>query len=152
MLKRCTLLIGAVSMALLLSTTFEARQGPGGGSSSQGPQGGQAGGGRGAAQAPQGPPPPIEQRTGGMQKIDGYFPLYWDERTGSMFMEISRLDADFLFVTGLSAGLGSNDIGLDRGAGGEQKEEGGDGAGHPFEYITWRRSAQPSVTIVFTKK
>ena len=64
-----------------------------------------------------GPPPSIEERTSGMKKIDGYFPLYWDERTGSMFLEIPRLDTDFLFALGLSAGLGSNDIGLDRGQG-----------------------------------
>ncbi len=73
-----------------------------------------------AAQAQQRPAaiPTIEDRTSGMRKIDGYFPLYWDERTGSMFLEISRFDSDFLFSTGLSAGLGSNDIGLDRGQGG----------------------------------
>ena len=65
-----------------------------------------------------GPIPSIEDRTSGMKKIDGYFPLYWDERTGSMFLEISRFESDFLFSTGLSAGLGSNDIGLDRGQGG----------------------------------
>src|SRR4029453_7048736 len=65
-----------------------------------------------------GPIPSLEERTNGMRKIDGYFPLYWDERTGSLFLEISRLDSDFLFSTGLSAGLGSNDIGLDRGQGG----------------------------------
>ena len=59
----------------------------------------------------------IEDRTSGMKKLDGYFPLYWDERTGGMFLEISRFDSDFLFTTGLSAGLGSNDIGLDRGSG-----------------------------------
>ncbi len=35
-----------------------------------------------------------------------------------MFLEIPRLDTEFLFSTGLSAGLGSNDIGLDRGSGG----------------------------------
>jgi hypothetical protein len=62
--------------------------------------------------------PSIDDRTAGMRKIDGYMPLYWDDRTGSMFLEISRFDLDFLFSTGLSAGLGSNDIGLDRGAGG----------------------------------
>ena len=62
--------------------------------------------------------PSIEERTTGLRKIDGYFPLYWDERTGSMFLEIPRVDSEFLFTTGLSAGLGSNDIGLDRGAGG----------------------------------
>ncbi len=71
-------------------------------------------GGRGGAQAPAGIPS-IEERTGGMRKIDGYFPLYWDERTGSLWLEIPRLDTDFLYATGLAAGLGSNDIGLDRG-------------------------------------
>src|SRR5262249_25027266 len=60
----------------------------------------------------------IEERTAGMQKIDGYFPLYWDERTGSLWLEIPRFDTDVLYVAGLSAGLGSNDIGLDRGVDG----------------------------------
>jgi len=57
----------------------------------------------------------IEERTAGMRKLDGYFPLYWDERTGNLWMEISRLGDDFLLATGIAAGLGSNDIGLDRG-------------------------------------
>jgi hypothetical protein len=67
-------------------------------------------GGGGAARIP-----PIEERVTGMQKLDGYFPLYWDERTGSLFLEIPRFNAEFLFAGGLAAGLGSNDIGLDRG-------------------------------------
>ncbi len=62
--------------------------------------------------------PSIADRTDGMKKLDGYFPLYWDERTGSMYVEIPGFDTDFLFTTGLSAGLGSNDIGLDRGRSG----------------------------------
>src|SRR5437868_8552015 len=72
--------------------------------------GGQAGGG--------GPIPAIDARTAGMQKIDGFYPLYWEERTGSVFIEIPKLDTDILMNTGLAAGLGSNDIGLDRGGGG----------------------------------
>ncbi len=59
--------------------------------------------------------PTIEDRTATMRKLDGYFPLYWDERTGNLWLEISRLDDDFLLATGIAAGLGSNDIGLDRG-------------------------------------
>src|SRR5580658_1001754 len=59
--------------------------------------------------------PTIEERVSGMQKLDGYFPLYWEERTGSLFLEIPRFNAEFLFAGGLAAGLGSNDIGLDRG-------------------------------------
>jgi len=77
-----------------------------------------AGGGRGAAPASPARAPSIDERTSGMQKLDGYFPLYWDDRAGSLFIEIPRFDNDFLFSTGLAAGLGSNDIGLDRGAGG----------------------------------
>src|ERR1051325_11245487 len=83
----------------------------------QQPPGGGGGGGRGA-QAAGGPIGSITDRTAAMQKIDGYFPIYWDERTGSLFLEIPRLDTDFLFTTGLAAGLGSNDIGLDRGGSG----------------------------------
>jgi hypothetical protein len=78
-----------------------------------------AGGGRGAGQAaaPAGAPQSIADRTSGMQKLDGYFPLYWDDRTGSLFIEIARFDTEFLLNLGLAAGLGSNDIGLDRGEG-----------------------------------
>jgi hypothetical protein len=64
--------------------------------------------------------PAIEERVAGMQKLDGYFPLYWEERTGNLYLEIARFDTEFLYTTGLAAGLGSNDIGLDRG------QEGGD--------------------------
>ncbi|PYR39184.1 MAG: peptidase [Acidobacteria bacterium] len=94
------------------SPTMHAQQ-PGAASTSAG----QAG--RGGSQAASaGPVPAIDARTVGMQKIDGYFPLYWDDRSGSLFLEIPRLNTEFLYSTGLSAGLGSNDIGLDRGAGG----------------------------------
>jgi hypothetical protein len=78
-------------------------------------QAGRGGGGAG------GQVPSIGDRTNGMKKIDGYVPLYWDERSGSLFMEIARFDADFLVTTGLSAGLGSNDIGLDRGRSGDAR-------------------------------
>src|SRR5215471_17162868 len=77
-------------------------------------------GGRGPATAP-GRTPTIEERTTGMQKLDGYFPMYWDDRAGSLWLEIARFDTDFLYTTGLAAGLGSNDIGLDRGQQGQGK-------------------------------
>ena len=32
--------------------------------------------------------PTIEDKTAGMQKLDGYFPLYWDEQSGTLYMEI----------------------------------------------------------------
>jgi hypothetical protein len=71
-------------------------------------------GGRGGAAQPAAPQS-IEQRAAGMQKLDGFFPLYWDERAGNLYLEIPRFDSEFLMTTGLAAGLGSNDIGLDRG-------------------------------------
>ncbi len=68
-----------------------------------------------------GPMASVADRTAGLRKIDGYFPLYWDDRAGAMLLEIPRLDTEFLLSTGLSAGLGSNDLGLDRGQGGQGK-------------------------------
>jgi len=57
----------------------------------------------------------IEDRTASMRKLDGFFPLYWDSTAGQLFMEISRFNTEVLHTAGLAAGLGSNDIGLDRG-------------------------------------
>src|SRR4051812_15353658 len=75
-------------------------------------------GGRGGGQAAA-PVQTIDARTSGFQKLDGYMPLYWDEKTGSLWMEINKFDTELLYSTGLAAGLGSNDIGLDRGQSGQ---------------------------------
>lgn len=56
----------------------------------------------------------ISARTAGMVKRDGLFPLYWDERTGKLFLEIPQMDQEFIYFTSLPWGVGSNDIGLDR--------------------------------------
>ncbi len=47
--------------------------------------------------------------------MPGYFPLYWDDKAGRLWLEIDKFDTGFLYVNSLPAGLGSNDIGLDRG-------------------------------------
>lgn len=59
--------------------------------------------------------PSIEDKTKDFKKISGYIPLYSDESTGKVYLELARFDTEFLYVTSLPAGLGSNDIGLDRG-------------------------------------
>ena len=59
--------------------------------------------------------PSIEEKTKGLKKIDGFFPLHLDEAGGRLWLEIPRLDVEVLYSTGLATGLGSNDIGLDRG-------------------------------------
>src|SRR5918995_2108204 len=68
-----------------------------------------------AQAAPASKLPSIEEKTTGMTRLDGYFPLYWDEANGTLWMEVGRLNTELLYVSSLSAGLGSNDIGLDRG-------------------------------------
>ncbi len=70
---------------------------------------------RAAAQTQSPGLPTIEQRTTGMRKLDGFFPLYWDSLAGRLYLEISRFNAEILHITGIAAGLGSNDIGIDRG-------------------------------------
>ena len=65
------------------------------------------------------PSPPVNAvtaRTAKLRKIDGYVPLYWDEETGRLLMEISRLGEELIWQVSLPAGVGSNPIGLDRGA------------------------------------
>ena len=45
----------------------------------------------------------------------GFFNMYWDEPQGKLYLGIERFDEEFLFAHWLVTGLGSNDIGLDRG-------------------------------------
>jgi hypothetical protein len=71
-------------------------------------QAGAAGQGRG------GRLPSIADRIAGMQKLDGFLPMYWDEAGGNLYLEIARFNTELLYVTGVGAGMGSNDIGLDR--------------------------------------
>lgn len=56
-----------------------------------------------------------------LKKIDGYIPLFYDEEKGKMFMQVSRLNQEFLYQVSLSTGVGSNPIGLDRGQLGRTK-------------------------------
>ncbi|MEE9533124.1 MAG: hypothetical protein V3W06_01795, partial [Acidimicrobiia bacterium] len=55
------------------------------------------------AGAAAGPLPSIEEKTAGMQRIDGFFPLYWDDDVGQLWMEISRFDTEVLHLNGLGA-------------------------------------------------
>ena len=63
--------------------------------------------------------PKIADKTRGMRPLAGFFPLYWDERQGKIWLQIDKWDSEFLYLDSLPAGIGSNDIGLDRGQLGE---------------------------------
>ncbi len=45
----------------------------------------------------------------------GFFDFTYHENTDQIILEVDKLDVEFLYVNYLSAGMGSNDIGLDRG-------------------------------------
>ncbi len=54
---------------------------------------------------------------GGYQRLDGYIDLLWDEKGGRIILKLaaSRLGEEMIYQSSLSRGIGSNDIGLDRG-------------------------------------
>src|SRR6202051_3424874 len=58
--------------------------------------------------------PTIAEKTQGLARKGGYLPLYWDARAGKVWLEIPLGEA-MIFQTYLPWGVGSNDIGLDRG-------------------------------------
>ncbi|HEV7890971.1 MAG TPA: zinc-dependent metalloprotease [Pyrinomonadaceae bacterium] len=60
-------------------------------------------------------PKSFAQLTRGLQKLDGYFPLYYDAEQGKLLLEISRFDTEVLYQVSLPTGVGSNPLGLDRG-------------------------------------
>jgi hypothetical protein len=57
---------------------------------------------------------PFSTKLAAMEKFPGYFPFYWEKQTGKIWLEIDKLDEEFLYVSSLAAGVGSNNIGLDR--------------------------------------
>lgn len=60
-------------------------------------------------------PPTIEAKTEGMEKLDGFMPIYWDDEGGKLWLEIGRWNEQILHYTSLPAGFGQNDLGLNRG-------------------------------------
>lgn len=63
------------------------------------------------------PLPTIAQKTGMMQlqSYQGFFTDYWDAREGKVWLRIDKWNTPFIFYESLPNGVGSNDIGLDRG-------------------------------------
>jgi hypothetical protein len=59
--------------------------------------------------------PSIEDKTKNLKSYPGFMNFYWDESAGKVWLEINKLDSELLYQTSLPAGLGSNDLGLDRG-------------------------------------
>lgn len=50
-----------------------------------------------------------------LDKFEGFFDYYYDKNEDRIYLEVDRTNQEFLYVGSLSQGIGSNDIGLDRG-------------------------------------
>ncbi|MCH8099825.1 MAG: metalloprotease, partial [Proteobacteria bacterium] len=46
---------------------------------------------------------------------EGFIDVFWDDRGGRMLMRVTEFDEPFIYQVSLPRGVGSNDIGLDRG-------------------------------------
>lgn len=56
-----------------------------------------------------------------LKSYKGYFNFHYEEATDKIYLEVQDLNKEFLYVNSLASGVGSNDIGLDRGQlGGER--------------------------------
>ena len=59
-----------------------------------------------------------DSAVGNLESFDrreGFIDLYWDEQKGRLLLRIETFDEPFLYQSSLARGVGSNDLGLDRG-------------------------------------
>ncbi|GFD91863.1 periplasmic metalloprotease [Alteromonas sp. KUL156] len=59
--------------------------------------------------------PGIGEFTSDMIKKDGLIPVYYDNESDKVYLAVPANNAEYLFQSSLPYGVGSNDIGLDRG-------------------------------------
>jgi hypothetical protein len=57
----------------------------------------------------------IEEKVKNLVHMDGFFDLYWDQKKGQLLLRIDSLGDEFIYQSSLARGVGSNDLGLDRG-------------------------------------
>ncbi|NBP71034.1 MAG: DUF5117 domain-containing protein, partial [Cytophagia bacterium] len=57
---------------------------------------------------------PIASKTKTYKQFTGFIEYFYEEKTDKVFLLIDKFDTELLYIVSLSAGVGSNDIGLDR--------------------------------------
>jgi len=57
----------------------------------------------------------------GYDSLEGFVDAWWDEETGRVLVRVEEFDTPFIYQTSLPRGVGSNDLGLDRGQLGSTK-------------------------------
>ena len=55
------------------------------------------------------------EKLGKVDTQDGFFKFHYTEKTDNIYLEVTNLNKEFIYVHALKSGIGSNDIGLDRG-------------------------------------
>ena len=61
------------------------------------------------------PAEPAAPSGNGLERLDGFVDLYREAATGRLLIGIDSFDTPFLYQSSLARGVGSNDLGLDRG-------------------------------------
>ncbi|WP_411767457.1 zinc-dependent metalloprotease [Winogradskyella sp. A3E31] len=56
-----------------------------------------------------------------LESYSGFFDFYYDDSEDKIYLKVDKLETDFLYVNSLATGVGSNDIGLDRGKLGNER-------------------------------
>jgi len=96
----------------------------------------------------------IAAKTVGMERRDGFIPIYLDSKQGKIYFELPRDSMRALMFVSLATGLGSNPIGLDRGANGDNYvarfDRNGDKILVVFENWRYRSSARGNPAHVRT--
>ena len=60
-------------------------------------------------------PTSIRKEVKGLTHMNGFFDLYWDKQKGRLLLQIDDLGSEFIYQSSMPRGIGSNDLGLDRG-------------------------------------
>lgn len=63
----------------------------------------------------------IAAQLGGFERQPGFVDVYWDEQGGRLLLGVQQLDTPLLYQSSMARGVGSNDLGFDRGQLGSTK-------------------------------
>lgn len=57
----------------------------------------------------------IDEKTRDLVHMEGFLDIYWDEQKGRVLLRIDSMGEAFIYQSSMARGVGSNDLGLDRG-------------------------------------
>ncbi len=95
-----------------------------------------------------------------LKKYEGFFDFYYNEDEDEIYLEVDGLETEFLYAHFLTTGVGSNDIGLDRGQKGGEAVVKFERAGNKllliqpnqdYRAITENKAEKKSVAEAFAK-